>query len=152
LSTNYIVIAAVGALVVVLAVFMIVRSAKPASRPCGGCKRNMLPTWSKCLFCGWVPGGARLEFIAGPIKGQSISLSGEVTTIGSLAGNTIVLNDPAVSKKHAGIRRGDNGYELADLGSSNGIYVNGQKVPKKSLNNGEIVRVGNSEAVFKLES
>ena len=75
----------------------------------------------------------------------------EVTTIGSVAGNTVVLADPAVSRKHAGIRKVDANYELADLGSTNGVYVNGHKVPKKTLEPGDIIRVGNTEAVFKRE-
>jgi len=63
-------------------------------------------------------------------------LAEDVTTIGSVAGNTVVLADPAVSKKHAGIRKVDGNFELADLGSTNGVYVNGQKVPKKTLDVG----------------
>jgi pSer/pThr/pTyr-binding forkhead associated (FHA) protein len=118
---------------------------------CGGCRRVMLPVWTKCLFCGWAP-MARLEFILGPMANQTLNLSDEVTTIGSVAGNTVVLADPAVSRKHAGIRKLDgNTYELADLGSTNGIYVNGHKVPKKTLEPGDIIRVGNTEAIFKRE-
>jgi pSer/pThr/pTyr-binding forkhead associated (FHA) protein len=70
---------------------------------------------------------------------------------GSVAGNTVVLADPAVSRKHAGIRKVNGLYELADLGSTNGVYVNGHKVPKKTLEPGDIIRVGNTEAVFKPE-
>jgi hypothetical protein len=117
---------------------------------CGGCKRVMLPAWTKCLFCGWAP-VARLEFILGPMANQTLPLAEEVTTIGSVAGNTVVLADPAVSRKHAGIRKVDGEYELADLGSTNGVYVNGHKVPKKTLAPGDIIRVGNTEAVFKRE-
>jgi hypothetical protein len=128
------------------------KPSKPSKggRPCGGCNRNMLPTWTSCMFCKWTP-GATLEFIAGPMKGQRLALGADVTTIGSVAGNTVVLADPAVSKKHAGIRKVEGGYELADFGSTNGVYVNGQKVPKKALVIGDIVRVGNTEAVFKVE-
>lgn len=117
---------------------------------CGGCRRVMLPVWTKCLFCGWSP-VARLDFILGPMANQTLSLSEEVTTIGSVAGNTVVLADPAVSRKHAGIRKVNGSYELADLGSTNGVYVNGHKVPKKTLEPGDIIRVGNTEAVFKPE-
>ena len=117
---------------------------------CGGCRRVMLPVWTKCLFCGWSP-VARLDFILGPMANQTLSLSEEVTTIGSVAGNTVVLADPAVSRKHAGIRKVNGSYELADLGSTNGVYVNGHKVPKKTLEPGDIVRVGNTEAVFRPE-
>jgi len=119
-------------------------------RVCGGCKRVMLPVWTKCLFCGWGP-VARLEFIMGPLASQVLQLTEEVTTMGSVAGNTVVLADPAVSRKHAGIRRTDGGYELADLGSTNGVYINGRKVPKKMLDEGDIIRIGNTEAVFKRE-
>ena len=119
-------------------------------KTCGGCRRVMLPAWTKCMFCGWAP-VARLEFILGPMANQTLQLTEEVTTLGSVAGNTVVLADPAVSRKHAGIRKVDSAYELADLGSTNGIYVNGHKVPKKVLEPGDIIRIGNSEAVFRRE-
>ena len=142
-------IAGGAVLLLVLVAILAKKSSKPkGQRVCGGCKRTMLPVWTKCLFCGWAP-GARLEFILGPMANQTLQLEGDVTTIGSVAGNTVVLADPAVSKKHAGIRKVDGVYELADLGSTNGIYVNGHKVPKKTLEPGDIIRVGNTEAVFK---
>ena len=119
-------------------------------RACAQCNRAMLPAWERCMFCGWQP-IARLEFIHGPMAGQTVNLTEYVTTIGSVAGNNIVLADPAVSRKHAGIRRVEGNYELADFGATNGVYVNGHKVPKKNLSSGDVVRVGNSEAVFKRE-
>jgi hypothetical protein len=142
----------VGALVLLGVLVMVAKkNAAPVSQKvCGGCRRVMLPVWTKCLFCGWAP-VARLEFILGPMANQTLSLSEEVTTIGSVAGNTVVLADPAVSRKHAGIRKVNGTYELADLGSTNGVYVNGHKVPKKTLEPGDIVRVGNTEAVFRPE-
>ncbi len=149
---------ALVAVIVVVAIIVIVviavaaqKNAQPKSQKiCGGCRRVMLPVWTKCLFCGWAP-VARLEFILGPMANQTLPLTEQVTTIGSVAGNTVVLADPAVSRKHAGIRKVDSNYELADLGSTNGVYVNGHKVPKKTLEPGDIIRVGNTEAVFKRE-
>lgn len=126
-------------------------------RTCGGCRRAMLPQWTACMFCGWQPqaagpGGApRLEFVGGPLSGQTVQLDAEVTTIGSVAGNTVVLSDPAVSRKHMGIRRVENRFELADLGSTNGVYVNGHRMGKKVLAAGDIMRVGNTEMVFRVE-
>ena len=142
-------------IVVAIIVLVVIALAAQKSQPkvqkiCGGCRRVMLPVWTKCLFCGWAP-VARLEFILGPMANQTLNLTDEVTTIGSVAGNTVVLADPAVSRKHAGIRKVEGSYELADLGSTNGVYVNGQKVPKKTLEPGDIIRVGNTEAVFKRE-
>jgi hypothetical protein len=145
-----IVLIAVAALLALgILVLVARRNAAPVhNRVCGNCRRVMLPAWTQCLFCGWAP-VARLEFILGPMANQTLSLSDEVTTIGSVAGNTVVLADPAVSRKHAGIRKVNGSYELADLGSTNGVYVNGHKVPKKTLEPGDIIRVGNTEAVFK---
>lgn len=142
----------VGALVILGVLVMVAKAnARPVQQKvCGGCRRVMLPVWTKCLFCGWAP-VARLQFILGPMANQTLQLSEEVTTIGSVAGNTVVLADPAVSRKHAGIRKVNGSYELADLGSTNGVYVNGQKVPKKTLEPGDIIRVGNTEAVFRPE-
>ena len=148
---------ALVAIIIVVAVVVLIvigvaakRSQPQQQKVCGGCRRVMLPVWTKCLFCGWAP-VARLEFILGPMANQTLPLTDEVTTIGSVAGNTVVLADPAVSRKHAGIRKIEHNYELADLGSTNGVYVNGQKVPKKTLEPGDIIRVGNTEAVFKRE-
>jgi hypothetical protein len=153
MSTGAIVGLIVGGAVLLLVVIgVMAKGNQPKQQKvCGGCRRVMLPVWTKCLFCGWAP-MARLEFILGPMANQTLNLSEEVTTIGSVAGNTVVLADPAVSRKHAGIRKLDgNTYELADLGSTNGIYVNGHKVPKKTLEPGDIIRVGNTEAIFKRE-
>ena len=110
----------------------------------------MMPDWQKCMFCGWTP-VSRLEFLSGPLAGQVIPLSQEVTTIGSVAGNTVVLSDPAVSRKHVGIRQVNSSYEFADLGSTNGVYINGHKMAKKTLVPGDILRVGNTEMVFRRE-
>ena len=151
MSTGALVGVIVGAALLFLIILIVVAkksAAPPAQRICAGCKRAMLPQWQKCMFCGWSP-GARLEFILGPMANQTLALTDEVTTIGSVAGNTVVLADPAVSRKHAGIRKVEGSYELADLGSTNGVYVNGHKVPKKTLEIGDIIRVGNTEAVFK---
>ncbi|MEZ4358683.1 MAG: FHA domain-containing protein [Kofleriaceae bacterium] len=151
MSTGALIGVIVGTAAVLLIAMLLIAKGNqrpPAGRMCGGCQRMMLPAWQTCLFCGWAP-AARLEFILGPMAGQSTTLGEDVTTIGSVAGNTVVLADPAVSRKHAGIRRVDGQFELADLGSTNGIYVNGQKLPKKTLAPGDIVRVGNSEAVFR---
>src|SRR5262245_40036081 len=70
---------------------------KKGPRACQQCRRMMAAGWNKCLFCGWQP-APRLEFLCGPLAGQTLELREEVTTLGSISGNTIVLADPAVSK------------------------------------------------------
>lgn len=154
MSTPVLVAVVVGSVVgLVLLVVLVAWLARRGSgaggrRFCGNCRNVMMPDWPRCMFCGWVP-LARLEFMLGPLAGHVIELRDEVTTVGSVAGNTVVLADPAVSRKHAGIRRVEGGYELADFGSTNGVYVNGHRMPKKLLAGGDVIRVGNSELVFR---
>ena len=151
------IIAIVVLAVLVLAIIIIAVLGKPRGGSgklmCGSCRRAMMPSWTRCMFCGWQPPAAvpRLEFVGGPLAGQTVPLQDEVTTIGSVAGNTVVLSDPAVSRKHLGIRRVGSKYELADLGSTNGVYVNGHRMGKKMLVSGDIMRVGNTEMVFRVE-
>jgi pSer/pThr/pTyr-binding forkhead associated (FHA) protein len=92
---------------------------------------------------------AELEFVSGPLVGRTVDLNRDVTTIGSVAGNTVHLTDTGVSRKHVGIKRLDDGYELADLGSTNGVYVNGEKVARRKLEVGDVIRVGTTEIVFR---
>jgi len=142
--------------VVLLGVLLLVaaatRKGKPRERPCPSCGRIMLPTWTKCRFCGATAAEQRaeLEFVSGPLVGQTVNLDRDVTTIGSVAGNTVLLTDTGVSRKHIGIKRVDGGYELADLGSTNGVYVNGEKVARRKLEVGDVIRVGTTEIVFRV--
>lgn len=156
MDTSAVIALVITGLLVLVAVALLLR--KPAGgaaqqRLCGSCRRVMRAEWTRCLFCGWqVPASVpRLEFVVGPLAGQTVSLDAEVTTIGSVAGNTVVLSDPAVSRKHLGIRRMGENFELADLGSTNGVYINGHRMAKKMLEPGDIMRVGNTEMVFRVE-
>lgn len=148
--------AVVGGLVLIGLIVLIVaagrKSGPPVESNCRGCGRVVPPDWVKCRFCGASLGAVRaaeLEFVSGPLHGQVINLDRDVTTIGSVAGNTVLLTDTGVSRKHVGIKRVDGGYELADLGSTNGVYVNGEKVARRKLEVGDVIRVGTTEMVFR---
>jgi hypothetical protein len=142
-------VVAFGLLLLVIAA---VRRRRPKEVPCRNCGRIMLADWAKCRFCGTTARELRaeLEFVSGPLVGQSINLDRDVTTIGSVAGNTVLLTDTGVSRKHVGIKRVDTGYELADLGSTNGVYVNGEKVARRKLEVGDVILVGTTEMVFRV--
>ena len=147
------IVAGGSALIIAAALLMSRGAGGSAAGRCGGCQRTMMPEWTQCLFCGWSPPvstTARLEVKAGPLVGQVVPLDAEIATFGSIEGNTVVLPDAAVSKKHAGIRLADGRFELADLGSTNGVFVNGVRTPKKQLQDGDVVRIGHSEFVFRL--
>ncbi len=142
-----------GVVLLGLIVLIVAASGKPkrGEQRCRSCRRVMLPEWTMCQFCKTPVNEVRaeLEFVSGPLVGQTVGLDRDVTTIGSVAGNTVLLNDTGVSRKHVGIRRVDGGYELADLGSTNGVYVNGEKVARRKLSVGDVIRVGTTEIVFR---
>ena len=62
--------------------------------------------------------------------------------IGRDSGADLVLPDNSVSRRHAVIRRTENGFEIKDLGSTNGTYVGGQLVSATGLNSGDTIRLG----------
>src|SRR5918998_678716 len=65
-------------------------------------------------------------------------------------GCDIVLQDPEVSRRHAAIREGSSGAAIEDLGSTNGTYVNDERIEGlRDLNDGDTVRFGNT--VWRLQ-
>ena len=87
-------------------------------KPCPKCKKEMMPDWQSCLFCGANPDlesgkPAALHFLSGPFTDQVALLEKPVVTLGSVPGNDIVIPDPSVSRKHVGVRKVEGGYEVA---------------------------------------
>ncbi|HET6211327.1 MAG TPA: FHA domain-containing protein [Micromonosporaceae bacterium] len=68
--------------------------------------------------------------------------------IGRTPDNHIVVDDLLVSRHHAEIRRAGDGYQVVDLGSRNGTYVNGQQVPRAALHPGDLLVIGRHQFVF----
>ena len=90
-----------------------------------------------------------LEYAEGPRKGERVLLSGPRTTLGRRSGNTIVLEDRMASGHHAEVVKDLNGYAIRDLGSTNGILVNGQPTTEAPLAHGTRLRVGGTRFVFR---
>lgn len=86
-----------------------------------------------------LPGGRKQEF----------TLSKASTTIGRASTSDIVLSDSKVSRSHARVQCSDQGCEVEDLGSANGIRVNGDSVLRAPLAPGDVLSVGDS--VLRLE-
>ena len=80
----------------------------------------------------------------------SIELSRNVQTIGRSASNDIVLPDPSVSKHHAQVVQEEDGWRLMDLESTNGTFVNGDRVEAHRLAPGDTVLLGVYTFVFEL--
>jgi diguanylate cyclase (GGDEF)-like protein len=81
------------------------------------------------------------------------SLTADITVIGRTAGCDIVIPESRVSRRHAIIRRtapGSHEFELADLGSTNGTFVDGERVTQVVLQRGHKVAIGGRVLKFEL--
>ena len=88
-----------------------------------------------------------------------LQIAGDELTIGRRAdggagaARVAVLDDGVVSGQHARISRGAGGYDLEDLGSKNGTWVDNQRISEKvRLRDGALVFLGNHVAVFRMVS
>lgn len=89
-----------------------------------------------------------LLVIQGPDKGRRFELPDALALIGRDS-RQLPLDDNTVSRRHAELVPGEAGWILKDLGSSNGTYVNGQRVLNTfQLKPGDQIRVGRSLLVF----
>jgi two-component system, NtrC family, sensor kinase len=98
-----------------------------------------------------MPGGsvmASLFVIQGRDQGRRFSLSDAALGIGRDSKNAIQLHDSEVSRRHAEIAAVEGGFQLADLHSSNGTFVNDQRIEKHELRSGDRVLVGRTLLIF----
>lgn len=75
---------------------------------------------------------------------------GRVAVIGRLPECEITLDDPAVSRRHARITDDGGDYRIEDLGSTNGVRVNGESVTSSRLRDGDRVDLGGVKVTFSL--
>ena len=131
-----------------VAIYVLTRPKPLPTRFCPVCKRAQMPEWDVCLFC-LKSAKARLimQKGAGP-KGKTWPLVGKVVSLGSGPENSIRILDGAVSGKHAGVAIDGNKFEIVDLGSKNGVLVNGKKTPRRFLRNGDVITLGTAISAF----
>lgn len=75
----------------------------------------------------------RLVMRSGPSVGKVYPLEKPELFIGRDLSNDVVINDPEISRRHARLFLQGNGYVLEDLGSTNGSFVNGQRLMGPNL-------------------
>jgi hypothetical protein len=84
-------------------------------------------------------------------EGRRTVLSGARVLLGRSRECDVVLSDPNISRRHAEVRREDGGWAVVDLGSTNGIKVNGRRVDHAPLEPGDRVTLGVTELTFELD-
>src|SRR5512138_2506672 len=85
----------------------------------------------------------QLVMRSGPTPGAAFTLEGDQISIGRDSVNEIVINDAEISRRHARLTFQGGKYVLEDLGSTNGTFVNGQRLAgPRVLKAGEVVSFG----------
>ncbi|HZK06130.1 MAG TPA: DUF3662 and FHA domain-containing protein [Actinomycetaceae bacterium] len=82
------------------------------------------------------------------IDGQRYLLTGPVTVIGRGSEADIVVDDAGVSRRHLELKVTDQGVVARDLGSTNGLYVEGHKVEAATLVDGNTLTIGRTRVLF----
>lgn len=106
----------------------------------------------RCNYCGWEnpDGNQRCEKCNAPLISGASGLLNErkEITIGRKQDNDVVLDDPTVGQCHAKIIRHDDGhFSIVDLASTNGTFMNGNRIPSEIeviINYKDVIRIGNT--------
>ena len=90
-----------------------------------------------------------LEFTNTWFAGLKVALKGNEFTLGKALDNNVCLDDPAVAQDHAVIRKTAKGYEVEDLDSQTGTFINGKEIKQRYLlQNGNLMKIGPFELKF----
>ncbi|MGB3976473.1 MAG: FHA domain-containing protein [bacterium] len=84
-------------------------------------------------------------------QGQTVEITKKSGwALGRDPSNTLVLNDIRASRRHASIRWEGKNYVIRDMDSRNGTFVNSKRIQSAPLNNGDIIRIGDSEFMVRI--
>ncbi|MGH2347337.1 MAG: FhaA domain-containing protein [Chloroflexota bacterium] len=86
------------------------------------------------------------------LQGASCFLDQDVASLGRGLDNDVVVDDTRVSRLHARLQRGSRGWELTDLASTNGTFVNGKQIKQHAVVNGDTISLGGLEMKFFLDT
>ena len=100
------------------------------------------------------PASFRLVVRTGPNPGMTFDIIKDVTVLGRDVSNDIVIGDSEISRQHSRISRTPGGYVLEDLGSTNGTYVDGERLAApRVLSPDDLIGLGeNVSLVFSATS
>src|SRR6266516_5513371 len=88
---------------------------------------------------------ARLVLLSEGLTGRTHDLKAEKTTVGRVEDNTFQIAEPSVSSHHCEVLLRGNEVIVKDLNSTNGSFINGEKITEKALKPGQTLRLGQIE-------
>jgi pSer/pThr/pTyr-binding forkhead associated (FHA) protein len=96
-----------------------------------------------------LPSGSALLLVRrGPNAGARFLLDANVTTVGRHPDADIFLDDVTVSRRHSEFLRDGQNFQIKDLGSLNGTYLDGNRIDIADLTEGSEVQVGKFRLTF----
>jgi pSer/pThr/pTyr-binding forkhead associated (FHA) protein len=93
---------------------------------------------------------ARIVLLSEGLTGRTYELKAEKTTVGRLPDNDFAIPEASVSSHHAELHLKGNELVVKDLDSTNGTFVNGERVSEVTLKGGQILRLGMVEMRFEV--
>ena len=93
----------------------------------------------------------RLVITKGEGVGRDLRLGAECV-VGRGADVDFVLSDTLASRRHVRLLQEGDAWVAEDLGSRNGTVVNGQRVQRQEVKDGDVLRVGGTELIFRDET
>jgi pSer/pThr/pTyr-binding forkhead associated (FHA) protein len=88
---------------------------------------------------------AKLVLLSAGMTGRTHELKAEKTTVGRVEDNSFQIAEPSVSSHHCEVMVRGNDVIVKDLNSTNGTFINGEKVTEGPLKPGQILRLGQIE-------
>ncbi len=86
----------------------------------------------------------------GPLRGHDFRIDSDHITIGAIGDADLQIDDEFASKHHCSIRYSDGVYSITDLDSTNGTFVNNEKIIKATIKDGDKIKIGQTEFIFKM--
>jgi ABC transport system ATP-binding/permease protein len=94
----------------------------------------------------------RFTFLSGARDGSFVEAAGAVVRLGRAAGNTVYLpDDRIVSDQHAKVVRVERSFVLMDLESTNGTFLNGHRIERAALADGDVIGLGPGGPQLRLQ-
>lgn len=131
------------------AVFGVPATAPGAPPPGGAAGKPMKTQFINLAGDDVFPVVAWLVFLNGPQRFKTHKLSAGVTKIGTAKESDIVIDDGYMSTNHAMVVMSHDGFTIQDNSSRNGTVVNGQRISKQELFDGDVCVFGQTQLKFK---
>ncbi|MDM7460312.1 MAG: FHA domain-containing protein [bacterium] len=113
----------------------------PATGACA-CTPVATPAYTPTATATAVTQALALVGLDGAFAGQRIPITPAGLTVGREADNMLIVPDPSVSRRHARLALENGALVVYDLNSTNGVFVNEQRVSQRILQSGDVVRFG----------